>query len=151
LGAKSVASVEHLFIAVVHRFPVRESGEVWAIEEEGFEGCIHGRAGSKRQILLMDLETLEHLKIPPGAVKENITTCGLDLGAINPGEQLQVGAAILEVSAPCHPCSRMEEIRKGLQEELRGRRGILCRVVRAGRIRRGDTIEKVATAVGAGV
>lgn len=146
-----MASVEHLFIAVVHRFPIRESVEVWAIEEKGFEGCIHGRAGSKRQIILMDAETLERLKVPPGAVKENITTRGLDLGAIRPGDQLQVGAAILDVSATCHPCSRMEEIRQGLLEELRGRRGILCRVVRAGRIRRGDAIEKVAAAVGAGV
>jgi MOSC domain-containing protein YiiM len=35
----------------------------------------------------------------------------------------------------------MEAIRQGLQEALRGRRGILCRVVKSGQIRRGDSIE----------
>ena len=35
----------------------------------------------------------------------------------------------------------MEEIRAGLEKELRGRRGMLCRVVEGGRIRAGDPIE----------
>jgi MOSC domain-containing protein YiiM len=42
---------------------------------------------------------------------------------------------------PCEPCHRMDEIRQGLKEKLRGRRGMLCRVVEAGRIRRGDRIQ----------
>jgi MOSC domain-containing protein YiiM len=35
----------------------------------------------------------------------------------------------------------MDEIRQGLQEALRGRRGVLCRVIEPGRIRRGDRVE----------
>jgi MOSC domain-containing protein YiiM len=35
----------------------------------------------------------------------------------------------------------MDEIRQGLQEAIRGRRGLLCRVVEPGRIRRGDRVE----------
>jgi MOSC domain-containing protein YiiM len=35
----------------------------------------------------------------------------------------------------------MDEIRQGLQEAIRGRRGLLCRVVVSGRIRCGDPIE----------
>jgi MOSC domain-containing protein YiiM len=35
----------------------------------------------------------------------------------------------------------MDEIRMGLQEELRGQRGWLCKVNVGGRIRRGDRIE----------
>jgi MOSC domain-containing protein YiiM len=35
----------------------------------------------------------------------------------------------------------MNEIRLGLEEQLRGRRGMLCRVVEGGRIARGDRIE----------
>jgi MOSC domain-containing protein YiiM len=38
----------------------------------------------------------------------------------------------------------MDEIRQGLQEELRGQRGWLCRVVEGGKIRRGDQIEVLA-------
>jgi len=42
----------------------------------------------------------------------------------------------------------MDEIRMGLQEELRGQRGWLCRVVVAGKIRKGDRIEVMEAAVG---
>jgi MOSC domain-containing protein YiiM len=145
-----VARVEHLFTALVRRFLVREVDEAQAILDKGFEGCIHGRRGSKRQVLLMEAETLEKLRVLPGDVKENVTTRGLDHRALGEGDRLRIGEAILEVTAPCHPCSRMDEIRRGLQEELRGQRGILCRVVHAGVIRRGDAIEKVAEAARTG-
>jgi MOSC domain-containing protein YiiM len=41
----------------------------------------------------------------------------------------------------CDPCSRMDEIRPGLQTELDGRRGMLARVVRGGEVAAGDEIE----------
>ena len=120
---------------------MRELEEVRVEANRGFEGCIHGRPGGRRQVLVMDVETLSRLDLPPGIVKENITTRGLALGELQSGQRLRVGEALLEVTVPCEPCHRMDEIRQGLRQELRGRRGILCRVVEAGRIRRGDTIE----------
>ena len=89
----------------------------------------------------MDRETLEALEVSPGAVKENVTTQGLDLKTVTNGQRLRVGSALLEVSVPCHPCHLMDEIRPGLQEALRGRRGMLCRVVEGGVIKQGDAIE----------
>ena len=144
-----MTEVEHLFVAVVHRHRMREAEEALAVEERGLEGCVHGRPGSRRQVLLMDAETLEELQIPAGAVKENITTRGLRLTELKAGQRLRVGEALLEVTVPCEPCRRMDEIRNGLQEALRGRRGMLCRVVESGRIRRGARIE-VLTPVSAG-
>jgi MOSC domain-containing protein YiiM len=38
----------------------------------------------------------------------------------------------------------METIRPGLQKELWGRRGMLCRVLGGGMIRRGDAIERLS-------
>jgi MOSC domain-containing protein YiiM len=55
---------------------------------------------------------------------------------------LRIGDVRLEVSAVCTPCDLMEKIRPGLRKELCGRRGMLCRVIGGGIIRRGDTIEK---------
>jgi MOSC domain len=130
-----------LVVALVHRFPMRELEEVRAIREKGFQGCIHGRPRSKRQVLLMDFETLHRLEIAPGAVKENITTHGLNMREISVGQRLRIGGALLEVSVPCEPCERMDRIRPGLRAELRDRRGWLCRVVEAGELRRGDEIE----------
>lgn len=136
-----MGEVSHLFIAIVHRHPMREMEEVLAIENRGLDGCTHARPAGRRQVLLMDAETLKHFGLPPGAVKENITTRGLVLGELRAGQRLRVGEALLEVTLPCEPCHRMDEIRQGLQQELRGRRGILSRVIEGGRIRRGDSIE----------
>jgi MOSC domain-containing protein YiiM len=120
---------------------MREFDEVFAVENKGFRDCIHGRTGSARQVLLMDLETLEEFGLTPGRVRENITTRGVALGALSLGQRLRAGEVLLEVTKPCEPCHQMDEIRQGLQDAIRGRRGLLCRVVEPGRIRRGDRVE----------
>ncbi len=139
-----MGEVVHLFTCLVHRFPMQEVYEAEAMADKGFKGCIHGRPGSKRQILLMDIETLERFGIAPAAVKENITTRGVDFKRLSAGQHLRIGGSLLEITLPCDPCSRMDEIRQGLQRELRGQRGWLCRVVETGKIKRGDRIEVVA-------
>jgi MOSC domain-containing protein YiiM len=136
-----VAEVLRLFQCLAHGEPMREFEEVFAIENKGFKACIHGRSGSTRQVLLMDLETLEEFGIAPGRARENITTRGIALGTLPLGQRLRVGESLLEVTKPCTPCHQMDEIRQGLQEAIRGRRGLLCRVVESGRILRGDRIE----------
>jgi MOSC domain-containing protein YiiM len=136
-----MAEVGHLFVCLVHRFPMEELEIGELITDKGLKDCIHGRPGTKRQVLLMAGEALQALKLSPGAVKENITTKGLDLGSISPGVRLRIGEGLLEATMPCEPCHRMDEIRLGLKTELRGRRGWLFRVVEGGLIRRGDKIE----------
>jgi MOSC domain-containing protein YiiM len=136
--------VTNLFLCLVHRFPMKEIEEAEAVQNKGLKGCIHGRPNSKRQVSLMDVETLQRLGVPPGAVKENVTTRGLHFQQLRPGQHLRIGGSLLEITLPCDPCSRMDEIRQGLQEELRGQRGWLCRVVESGTIRRGDRIEVLA-------
>ena len=136
-----MAEVLHLFQCLAHREPMREFDVVLAVENKGFKDCIHGRAGSSRQVLLLDLETLEEFGIEPGRARENITTRGIALGTLLLGQLLRAGEVLLQVTQPCTPCDQMDEIRQGLQEALRGRRGVLCRVIEPGRIRRGDSIE----------
>jgi len=136
-----VAEILRLFQCLAHGEPMRDFDEVLAIENKGFQDCVHGRRGSSRQVLLMDLETLEEFGIAPGRVRENITTRGIALGTLPLGQRLRAGEALLEVTKPCTPCHQMDEIRQGLQEAIRGRRGLLCRVVESGRIRLGDRVE----------
>ncbi len=112
----------------------------------GLEGCAHARPGGSRQVLLVDRETLEAMDLRPGVIRENITTDGINVNSLAVGQELRVGEALLKVSAICHPCDQLEKIRPGLRQEMRGRRGMLCRVVQGGVVRRGDTIEKIATA-----
>jgi MOSC domain-containing protein YiiM len=141
-----MAEVQHLFTCRVHRFPMKEAAQVEAIENRGFKGCIHGRSNSKRQVLLMDRETLDKFGLPPGAVKENVTVKGMDFRTLAIGQRLKVGESLLEITVPCDPCPRMDEIRMGLQEELRGQRGWLCRVLEAGTIRKGNAVTLIAGA-----
>lgn len=136
-----MAEVTYLFICLRHRLPMREVAETEAVLGKGLKGCAHGRPGSKRQVLLMDIETLEAMDLKAGMIKENVTTRGLDLKSLRRGQRLRVGEALLEVTLPSEPCGRMDDIRPGLQTELRGRRGMLCQVVHGGVIRRGDRIE----------
>jgi MOSC domain-containing protein YiiM len=136
-----MGDVERLFICRVHRFPMDEVEQAEAVADTGFRKCIHGRHGSKRQVSIIDAETLELLGVAPGLAKENITTRGLDMKQMHPGQRLRIGEALLEVTIPCEPCSRMDDIRAGLREELRERRGWMCRVVETGNVRRGDGIE----------
>src|SRR5580704_9596664 len=135
-----MARVIHLFRAPKRREPMEELQEVRAAEAFGLEGCAHARPQGKRQVLLMDRETLDFFKLVPGIVRENVTTEGLDVNGLAIGQWLQIGEVELQVSAVCDPCEQIEALRPGLQEAMQGRRGMLCKVVRGGLLRRGDEI-----------
>jgi MOSC domain-containing protein YiiM len=136
--------VQNLFRAPKKRLPMEELSQVRAASDIGFQGCSHARPGSKRQVLLVDRETLEAMELQPGILRENITTDGLNVNSLPIGQLLRAGQARLEVTAVCTPCDQMEAIRPGLRKELWGRRGRLCRVLEGGIIRRGDCIEKLS-------
>lgn len=136
-----LAEVLHLFQAIARGKPVREFEEVFAVKNKGFQDCLHGQSG--KQVLVTDVETLEDFGISPGSGKENITTRGIAISGLQPGNRMRVGESVLEVVKPCTSCHLMDEIRDGLQNAVRGRRGMICRVVESGRIRRGDRIEIV--------
>ena len=139
-----MANVLHLFRAPRRRLPMEEITETRALEDSGLEGCAHARTHSPRQVLLMDSETLELMDLAPGLIRENITTRGMNVNGLATGQLLRVGEAQLEVSGVCTPCDLLEKIRPGLRRELRGRRGMLCRVIASGMIRRGDSIERIS-------
>lgn len=131
-------------MAVSRRKSMQRVGEVEVVANRGFAGCVHGRPGSRRQLLLVESETLAQFELSPGALRENITTEGLRHRDLVAGQHLIIGDAILQITGPCEPCERLEEIRTGLQQELDGRRGMLCRVIKGGTIRRGDCIVQTA-------
>ena len=128
-----MAAIASLFRASVRRAPMEELLEARLLQDHGIEGCAHARPGGKRQVLLVDCETLAAMDLRPGTLRENITTTGLNVNGLTPGEKLRMGAALLEVTAVCTPCDQMERIRSGLRRELWGRRRMLCRVLEAAR------------------
>jgi MOSC domain-containing protein YiiM len=135
-----MARVIHLFRAPQRRTPMKELPEARAVEDVGLEGCAHARPQGKRQVLLMDRETLDVFELAPGIVRENLTTEGLDVNGLALGQRLQIGGVELQVSAVCDPCEQIEALRPGLQAAMQGRRGMLCKVVQGGLLRCGDEI-----------
>ena len=111
------------------------------IEGLGIEGDKHASAASKRQVLLADKEALDAVGVLPGTIKENITVEGVDVMQLPSGSLVRLGrSVVLEITAVCEPCFRMDEIRDGLKQELEGKRGMVSRVVRGGVINIGDPI-----------
>ena len=102
---------------------------------------------SRRQVTLMEREQIaEHAQtlgltdIPPGAVRSNVETSGINLIELI-GQEISIGEAILHVYAPRDPCAKMDKVCQGLRElMLENRQGVLAEVVQGGRVSNGDTI-----------
>jgi MOSC domain-containing protein YiiM len=134
-------SILSLQICPGHRKPMAPAESAALVANLGFTGDTHAVADGSRQVLLIEKETLDALKLSPGEVKENITTTGIQLMALAPKTRLRLGPdAVLEITKSCAPCYRMDEIRPGLSKEIGGRRGMLAKVVTGGIVRKGDAI-----------
>lgn len=124
-----------------HRKPMAPADPAELVENLGIRGDAHARPDSSRQVLLIEKETLDAFGLSAGDVRENVTTSGIALMSLAPKTRLRLGAgAVVEITKPCSPCSRMDEIRPGLKNGIDGRRGMLARVVTGGVVRRGDAI-----------
>jgi hypothetical protein len=126
-----------------HREPMQFKAAVRAVANLGLAGDRHARPNSPRQVLLVDEETLRQFDLPPGMVRENITTRGIELRTLKAGARLRLGDVLVEITKPCTPCGRMDEIREGLRQALQGQRGMLARVIEGGTLRLGDVIEVI--------
>ena len=92
-------------------------------------------------MLFASAQHLDDLGVEYGRIRENFTVEGADVHEWPVGQRLRVGDAVFEVTMVCDPCSRMDEIRSGLQQELDGRRGMLALVVETGEVAAGDEIQ----------
>ena len=138
---KATGTITHLQISTAHGQPMQPKPSVKAIAGLGLTGEIHAREGSKRQVLLMDEETLKAFGLETGRIRENITLRGLELHKLKEGTRVRAGQALLEITMHCVPCEFIEEIRPGLRAEMDKHRGMLARVIEGGEIRVGDQIE----------
>ncbi len=79
----------------------------------------------------------------PGSYAENLTTRGIDLGALRLGDELAVGAAVrLRVSQIGKECHTKCAVYKLTGDCIMPVRGIFCEVLAGGTVRPGDAVEK---------
>ena len=137
-------SVVSMRLNVGSRKPMKEVDRARVITGQGIEGDRHLKedgSRSRRQILLMDRETLGDFSLDDGIIRENITVLGMDFASLEAGDRVSIGEdVVLEITGECEPCARMDEIRSGLQHELDGRRGMLAYAENGGLISVGDVI-----------
>jgi MOSC domain-containing protein YiiM len=119
---------------------------VEAIAGQGLVGDHYTHDG-RRQVTLIQVEHLPAVgallgrDAPAAAIlRRNIVIAGINLAALK-GRRFRIGAALLEGTGPCEPCSRMEEaLGPGGYNAMRGHGGITARIVASGRIRMGDAV-----------
>jgi MOSC domain-containing protein YiiM len=144
MGTSTQGRTLSLFLSAEHRKPSTIVQSANFVAGLGIEGDRHATERVERQgyqVLIMDNETLQELGLEPGIIKEQVTTTGIDMASLDVGQQLALGAeVVIEISKDAPPCSRMEEIRQGLQSELEGRRGMLASIVTGGTVNVGDEI-----------
>jgi MOSC domain-containing protein YiiM len=139
-----MATIVSLQVCPGTRKPMKIVRQAEFVSDLGLRGDAHAKAESSRQVLLLEKETLDALGLAPGQIKENVTTGGIALMSMKAGDRLRMGSEVLlEITKPCSPCGRMEEVRPGLLLELAGKRGMLARVAKGGIVHVGDTLEVV--------
>lgn len=109
----------------------------------------HASAG-KRALTLIQAEHLPAIaalagrdETHPGLLRRNVVVSGLNLLGFRKA-RLAIGDAIIEVTGPCPPCSRMEEaLGHGGYTAMRGHGGVYAEVITPGQIRVGDPVRPV--------
>ena len=144
MSQSNEGSVVSMRLNVGSRKPMKEVDSARVITGQGIEGDRHLKedgSRSRRQILLMDRETLGDFSLDDGIIRENITVVGMDFASLEAGDRVSIGEdVVLEITGECEPCARMDEIRSGLQHELDGRRGMRAYAENGGLISVGDVI-----------
>ena len=144
MGTTTTGSTLSLNLSGEHRAPSKIVQSANFVAGLGIEGDRHATERKERQgyqVLIVDNETLQDLNLEPGVIKEQVTSTGIDVASLEVGQQLALGdQVVIEISNDAPPCSRMEEIRPGLQKQLEGRRGMLAFIVTGGTVNVGDPI-----------
>ncbi len=115
------------------------------ITESGLVGDRHPSPG-KRAVTLIQAEHLPVIaalcdgEVSPETLRRNILVRGLNLAALK-GRDVRLGTAVLHITGPCAPCSRMEEaLGQGGYSAVRHHGGWCASVVTPGIVAVGDAV-----------
>jgi MOSC domain-containing protein YiiM len=120
-------------------------------ENAGFIGDAHFCPESVRQVSLLASESIKKMQekglvTNPGLFAENIVTSGLDLLDLKPGTRISIGrTVVLEITQIGKECHLHCEVYRRIGDCIMPREGVFARVVRGGRVQKGDKILQVET------
>lgn len=136
--------IEAVFLRPARKAAMQQVESV-RVTEAGLVGD-RARAG-KRAVTLIQAEHLQVIAtlagldaIDPSELRRNIIVSGLNISAFR-GVRIRLGTAELELTVPCHPCSRMESVLgPGGYTAMRGHGGMCASVLVPGEIGVGDAV-----------
>jgi len=148
--------LEQILLRPARDQPVSSVDEVQALAGRGLDGdrsADRPPGNSKRQVTLIQQEHLAVVAtllgreaVDPRLLRRNLVVSGLNLLAARSLFKDQplllcIGGALIEVTGPCDPCSKMEQILgAGAYNALRGHGGVTGRVLRDAVLRVGDAV-----------
>ncbi len=120
--------------------PKRPVDEITLVEGVGVLSDAH--AGSSREVSLLNIEDVRSFGKKPGDFAENITFEGIRSSDIKIGSRLRIGReAVLEVTSIGKICHSKCSIYLEMGRCIMPSKGIFAKVLRGGKIKRGDSIE----------
>lgn len=142
-----MAHVEAVCISVKKGTVKREQPAVELVEEWGIADDAH--AGKwHRQVSLLAGESIDVVKeilptLKNGAFAENIITRGIDLSEVLVGQKFAVGEYVVlevtQIGKECHNAGCA--IKKATGDCIMPREGIFTKVLKGGRVKKGDPIK----------
>ena len=106
-------------------------------------------------IMILSMDVINQLNfegwpIMPGDLGENLTLDNVNYNSLKPGNKYKIGNVELQISFICAPCKKLENLNYvGLSKIgsftkiLKNRRGWYCKVLKEGRIKKGEYFEKL--------
>ncbi|WP_431096381.1 MOSC domain-containing protein [Polaromonas aquatica] len=151
--------LEQILLRPARRSPALPVATALALAGRGLEGDRSAVApetrpeSSKRQVTLIQAEHLPLIAslmkldaVDAQALRRNLVVSGLNLLAAkslfkDQPMVLRIGDVVLEITGPCEPCSRMEEVLgRGGYNAMRGHGGLTARVLAGGELRVRDAV-----------
>lgn len=146
-------SLSWIGLRPAQRAAMLEVDTVMALTGLGLEGdhrC-QKTVGSARQVTLISEEYIQQIahftgrkRLDPSLLRRNLVVRNLNLSALR-HQQFTIGDTLLEATALCHPCSRMEQVLgKGGVAAMLGHGGLCAKIINGGRIHVGDAVTVVS-------